>query len=188
MATLISLTKVGIFDEFQSRVSVTSETTRLTIENVSTIETDASGAVVMFKEPQLIDGVKCTGLVVTQSPATIQSLFDAENNTVNAVVEITASVAITIPSVDTMFAITNDADTALTLANPTAGTHDGLELTFMSTTANAHTVSNASGAGFNSGGALQDVATFDASTGSNLVVKAYNGKWYIVNKTGVTLG
>lgn len=106
------------------------------------------------------------------------------NNVVGAV---TADGAITIPSGNKTFAITKAGVAAMTLANPTATTHDGLRLTFISTTAQAHTLSNAAGAGFNDGGAASDIGTFGGAKGDNIVVEAYQGKWYVVSKVNVTL-
>lgn len=82
---------------------------------------------------------------------------------------------------------------AMTIADPTsgapeAGGDDGKVLTVIATTANAHTLSNAAGSGFNAGGAATDVGTFGGAKGDNIVVQAYQGKWYVVSKTNVTLG
>lgn len=82
--------------------------------------------------------------------------------------------------------ITKGTAAALTLAAPTAGTDDGKELTIMSTTAAAHTVTNSS-PGFNAGGAGKDVATFAAAIGNNMVLSAYQGTWYVVSQVGITL-
>src|SRR5581483_4949515 len=90
--------------------------------------------------------------------------------------------AIAIPTKSTTFVITKAGVAAMTLADPTAGTHDGVRLTFLSTTANAHTLSNAAGSGFNAGGAASDVGTFGGAKGDNIVVEAYNGAWYVVSK------
>jgi len=70
---------------------------------------------------------------------------------------------------------------AMTLADPTAGLpaaggDDGKELTFVSTTAQAHTVTIAGG--LNGVGASADVGTFGGAIGDRFSVVAYNGKWY----------
>jgi hypothetical protein len=83
--------------------------------------------------------------------------------------------------------ITKAGVAALTLADPTSGTHDGVEMTFISATASAHTLSNAAGSGFNAGGAGADVGTFGGAKGDGLTVVAYQGKWYVKSKTNVTL-
>jgi hypothetical protein len=77
---------------------------------------------------------------------------------------------------------------ALTVADPTAGLHDGTVLRFVATTANAHTLSNAAGSGFNAGGATKDVATFGGAIGDGLTIVAYGGKWHLVASTNITLG
>lgn len=77
---------------------------------------------------------------------------------------------------------------AMTLAVPTATTHDGVTITVMSTTANAHTVT-ATTVGFNAGDAASDVATFGAAIGNSFSFVAYQGEWYVMNTPdGVTLG
>lgn len=83
--------------------------------------------------------------------------------------------------------ITKGSAAALTLADPTNVTDDGKRLTILSTTAFAHTVSNAAGSGFNQGGTASDVATFGAARGNNLTVRAYGGKWFVESSVGVTL-
>lgn len=75
---------------------------------------------------------------------------------------------------------------AMTLAAPTAGLHDGQTMEFVSTTANAHTVTQTT-PGFNNGSTASDVATFGAAIGNTLEVTAYNGVWYVNNTIGVTL-
>lgn len=71
---------------------------------------------------------------------------------------------------------------AMTLATPTATTHDGIRITFIATTANAHTVTCPAGK-------LQGsaVGTFGGAVGDTMTVEAYQGIWYILTKTNVTL-
>lgn len=76
---------------------------------------------------------------------------------------------------------------AMTLADPPKDAN-GVTLTILALTANAHTVSNAAGSGFNGGGAGADVGTFGGAVGDKLTVTAYNGVWYVVHNTNVTLG
>ena len=109
----------------------------------------------------------------------------AEPDTVNLV---TADGAITIPSRDTTFLITKAGVAAMTLADPTATTHDGLTLTFIAGTANAHTLDNSAGSGFNGAGAGSDVGTFGGAKGDNIVIMAYGGDWLKVSAVNVTLG
>lgn len=104
---------------------------------------------------------------------------------------VSADGAITIPAYNKTHFITKAGVAALTIADPTATTHDGVTLTFLSTTANAHTLSNAAGSGFfSSGGASKDIATFGGAIDDGITIIAYQGKWYIDPRgvTNVTLG
>ena len=75
--------------------------------------------------------------------------------------------------------ITKGTAAALTLAAPTATTHDGVEIVVVSTTAAAHTVT-ATTIGTNAGDAASDVGTFGAAIGNGFSVTAYQGEWYLV--------
>lgn len=104
---------------------------------------------------------------------------------------VTADGAITITAYNKTFFVTKAGVAAMTIADPTATTHDGVTLTFVATTANAHTLSNAAGSGFfSSGGASKDVATFGGAIGDGFTIIAYQGKWYIDPRgsTNITLG
>lgn len=103
------------------------------------------------------------------------------------VAAVTGDGAITIPSGHKSFFITKAGVAAMTLANPTATTHDGIRLTFVAATANAHTLDNSAGAGFNAGGAGGDIGTFGGDTGDGLVIEAYQGVWYVLNNINVTI-
>jgi hypothetical protein len=92
--------------------------------------------------------------------------------------------AITI--LDGVVMITKGTAAALTLADPPLNA-DTMRLLVVSTTAAAHTVSNAAGSGFNGGGAGSDVGTFGAAIANSLELVAYNGKWWVINNVGVTL-
>ena len=85
-----------------------------------------------------------------------------------------ANGAITIK--DGFVVLTKAGVAAMTLADPTATTDDGKELTVIATTANAHTVTIAGG--LNGVGAGADVGTFGGAVGDRFSVVAYNGKWY----------
>lgn len=84
--------------------------------------------------------------------------------------------------------VTKAGVAALTLADPVTVTDDGKKLLVISTTANAHTLSNAAGSGFNAGGSASDVGTFGGAIGDNIEVIAKGGKWLVITKTNVTLG
>lgn len=104
----------------------------------------------------------------------------------SGVVEYAASGAIAIPTRNTTIVLTKAGVGAMTLAAPTALTHDGVTLTIISSTAQAHTLTNAS-PGFNGGGAASDVGTFGGAIGDNIVLVAHNAVWLVVSKTNVTL-
>lgn len=81
---------------------------------------------------------------------------------------------------------------ALTLAAPVAGDQasggdDGKELTIISGTANAHTVTQTT-PGFNNGSTSDDVATFGGAVGDGFSIIAYNGEWLVRELRNVTLG
>jgi hypothetical protein len=82
--------------------------------------------------------------------------------------------------------ITKGTAANLTLAAPTATTHDGVVIDIVSTTAAAHTIT-ATTIGFNAGDAAGDVCTFGAAIGNQLRVVAYQGEWYVLNNIGGTL-
>lgn len=89
---------------------------------------------------------------------------------------VTADGAIAVPSVNTTYFITKAGVAAMTLVDPTATTHDGLRLTFVATTANAHTLDLVTGI---NGGAA-DVGTFGGAAGDGVTIIAYQGAWYQV--------
>lgn len=92
-----------------------------------------------------------------------------------AVASVTADGAISVPVGNTVYFITENADgAAMTLVDPTATTHDGLTLTFISTTAQAHTLDLVTGI---NGGAA-DVGTFGGAAGDGVSIVAYQGVWY----------
>ena len=82
------------------------------------------------------------------------------------------------------YVITKAGVLAATLAAPTAGTDDGIEITIASTTANAHTLT-ATGL-FQCGTASVNLATFAAQAGAGLTLMAYNGKWVVLFSVGIT--
>jgi hypothetical protein len=72
---------------------------------------------------------------------------------------------------------------AMTLAAPTAGTHDGLELTIVALDAFAYTVTTPSN-GINGS---KHIATWTAAAGNALKLTAWNGVWYAEVLNGVAL-
>ena len=74
---------------------------------------------------------------------------------------------------------------AMTLAAPSTA-QNGTRLRIISTTAQAHTVTQTT-PGFNNGSTASDVATFGGAIGDNFTVEAYNGIWYVMSLRNVTL-
>lgn len=87
-----------------------------------------------------------------------------------------------------LVAVTKAGACAMTIADPTATTDDFKVLTIISATAQAHTLDNSGGSGFNAAGAGGDVGTFGGAIGDGITLMAYQGKWLIVSKVNVTLG
>lgn len=75
---------------------------------------------------------------------------------------------------------------ALTIAVPTATTHDGVTITVVSATAQAHTVT-ATTVGFNAGDAASDVGTFGGAIGDGFTFVAYQGEWYVMPGTNLNV-
>jgi len=71
---------------------------------------------------------------------------------------------------------------AITIALPD---HDGQTITVITTTAQAHVITQATD-GFNAKGSSGTV-TFTAAIGNACQLKAYNGHWWVPVKTGVTV-
>jgi hypothetical protein len=104
----------------------------------------------------------------------------------NAQTIVTASVdgALSIPVQNTLVLVQKAGVCAMTLAAPTTA-QDGLEVTILSATANAHTVTYTEG--FYGDTTASDVATFAAKVGASMTIKAQGGKWGIVSLANVTL-
>lgn len=83
-----------------------------------------------------------------------------------------------------VYVVTKAGVCAMTLAAPTAGADDGLEITLTSNTAFAHTLT-ATGL-FQCGTAAVNLATFAAQAGAGLTLMAYGGKWNVVASVGIT--
>ena len=76
---------------------------------------------------------------------------------------------------------------ALTIVDPTLA-QEGQEMRFQAEAAQAYTVSNAAGSGFNSGGSSKDIGTFGGAIGDNFHAKAVGGKWNVLSALNVTFG
>ena len=79
---------------------------------------------------------------------------------------------------------TGSAD-AITLAAPVSGVDDNLTIAVVSNTAFAHTITSTGN--FQTGGTATGVLTFAAHAGAGLTLRAYQGKWQIINNNLVTL-
>lgn len=113
----------------------------------------------------------------------LKANFADERDISNVVVAASADGAITIQNSTVI--ITKGSACALTLAAPSTA-QDGTRITVIASTAHAHTVTVAT-AGFNDLGASGDVATFGGAKGDGMEVVAYNGDWYTVARTNITL-
>jgi hypothetical protein len=89
------------------------------------------------------------------------------------------------PHTANRYVITKAGVAALTLAAPTAGADDGMQIDFISTTANQHTIT-ATGL-FVDGAGHVNVATFPANAGGQILLEAYQGKWYVLNAQAVVM-
>ena len=87
---------------------------------------------------------------------------------------VSATGAIAVPSVDTTFFVTKAGVAVLTMVDPTATTHDGLRVTFISTTAQAHTLDLVTAI---DGGAA-DIGTWGGAISDGVTLIAYGGAWY----------
>lgn len=84
--------------------------------------------------------------------------------------------------------ITDSSAAALTLAAPTAGLpaaggNDGQLLVFVDITGHAHTITTPSN-GLNGN---KHIATFGGTVGNFIELRAYNGVWYVLAQSGITL-
>ncbi len=79
--------------------------------------------------------------------------------------------------------VTKGTAAALTLAAPTATTHDGVEITVLSVTAAAHTVTAPS----NKINGASAVGTLGGAKGDGMTLVAYQGVWYTKRVTNVVL-
>lgn len=100
------------------------------------------------------------------------------------IVSYSVSGAIAIPDQNTLVILNKAGVAAMTLADPSKA-QDGLQLTILSATANAHTVTYT--AGFYGDTTSSDVATFAAKVGASMTIVARGGVWGVVSLANVTL-
>jgi hypothetical protein len=116
------------------------------------------------------------------SGVTIDGLL-IKDGIVGTIQAITGDGAITIQNA-TVVASKGSA-AALTLAAPTAGTHDGIQVRVVATSAQAHVITGGVD-GFNAKGA-SGTATFGGAIGDSVTFVAHNGHWYTLSKVNVTI-
>lgn len=149
-------------------------------------------------------GVTIDGVLLKDGGAVFADAATIEIDTVN---EATASAGVTIDGAlikdgifGTIQAITGDgaitiqnatvfaskgSAAALTLAAPTAGTHDGRIVRVVAISAQAHVITGGVD-GFNAKGS-SGTATFGGAIGDSVTFVAYNGHWYTLSKVNVTI-
>ncbi len=93
--------------------------------------------------------------------------------------------AIVPPTYDTLVFIDKASAAAMTIVSPTAATPDGVEVTIMSTTDAAHTVTYDTG--FYGNGTTSDVATFAATKGASMTIISSRGAWGVKCLAAVTI-
>ncbi len=111
--------------------------------------------------------------------ALVKPIYEAPNG--NPLLVYAANAAVTLKHGATAV-ITKGSAAALTIADPTTGVHDGLEMDFISATAFAHTLVAPSG--FNGAGTQ---GLWGGAKGDGMKIIAYLAKWYVKYKTNVTL-
>jgi len=125
--------------------------------------------------------------IITVTDNRLQAIATEVDNNIEITEAASASGAIAIDVKAKTVFITKGSIAALTLVDPTTTTHDGYEITFISTTAFAHTLDNSAGSGFNNGGSGSDVGTFGGAIGDGLTIKAYQGIWYVMPGTNLNV-
>lgn len=98
-------------------------------------------------------------------------------------VDTSGTAAGTIAAASKVVVVGGGGSVGLTLAQPTAGTHDGMTITFVALDAETHTI-NPGTIGFNAGN--DSVATFGGAIGDGFTVVAYDGEWYTTENINVT--
>lgn len=176
----------------------------ITVANASTTTADATdlnlldgitngtaiASKVMITDANVdIGGLRNVTATGTIQAATITATTRFIGKTTSPFLAVTANGAISIPLYDCTYFFTKAGVAAMTIVDPTATTHDGVKLTFVATAAEANTLANTTGSGFNGGGAGSIKATWGGAIGDCITIQAYQGIWYVVSTpVGVTLG
>jgi hypothetical protein len=98
---------------------------------------------------------------------------------------LTGSADVLNPSASGNYIVNTAGVNAMTLAAPRVGVDDGLVISVVSDTTNAHTITATSLLA--NGTALKTTATFAAFRGAGIVLRAFNGVWQQIGNTVVTL-
>lgn len=153
----------------------------------TTVPTVGSASVVTTTGTQTLTNKTLTSPTIT-APAISAAALTGAYTLAPIVITASADGALTITATGlTVVKLTKSGVAAMTLADPAAGL-EGAVVVFTATTANAHTVSNAAGSGFNAGGAASDVATFGGAVGDGFAIVAAGQKWNVIVTKNVTLG
>jgi hypothetical protein len=135
---------------------------------------------------RLADGAAIAADVVSEKTAAAGVTIDGllvKDGGVGAIQAITGDGAITIQTGRVY--LSKAGAGAITIAAPTATTHDYIEITVITLTAQAHVITSGV-EGFNDKGSSGTV-TFTAAIGNSVTLVAYQGNWYTVVKNGVTV-
>lgn len=115
-----------------------------------------------------------TGAVTAPAGITGNVTGNVSGGAQRPVVVIAGDGAITIA--DSVVILTKGSAAAITLAAPTAVTHDGMRIDIIAGSAQAHVVTTTGAAG----GAGQDVLTFGGAINDSISLIARNALWYII--------
>ena len=170
----------------------------LTALSGSTIATNA------IAETTAASGVTIDGVLLKDGGAVFADAAVVEVDTIN---EATAAAGVTVDGllikdgiVGALQAITGDGAItiqnatvllskagagAITIATPTATTHDGRIIRVVSLTAQAHVITSATD-GFNDKGS-SGTATFGGAIGDSVTLLAYQANWYVIATRNVTI-
>lgn len=179
-------------DDFRFTANTFTALSGSTIATNTIAETSAGSGVtidgVLVKDGGLVLADAATVEVDTINEATAAAGVTVDgvllkDGIVGAIQAITGDGAITIQN-STVFASKAGA-AALTLAAPTAGTHDGRTIRVVAISAQAHVITGGVD-GFNAKGS-SGTATFGGAIGDSVTFVAYNGHWYTTSLVNVTI-
>ena len=154
-----------------------------------TSATSQSGTLLTTTGTQTVTNKTLTAPVITSATITAPTITTPTMTGAIVSQKITAYAADGAIAVESGVAIITKAGVGvMTLALPTATTHDGLTLVITSSTANAHTITCTNG--FNAGetGAPFNKVTLAAFPGSSATLVAYQALWYVVSDQVATVG